>query len=229
MATTIIRRSPFFISTLPIFIVALITRLIRYNSLISDYNKCAKLIKSTKLDREIINKNLIRTLIAAEDHRSEMHYGIDQISVIRVIILRFLTGKVQGASTIEQQFVRTVSGRYERTIRRKLREQVLSVMVGRDFSKIQICASYMSCAFFGSGLIGTEGIRAIKAKPEYLGDESIIACLKYPMPRNPAKEYLEIYFQRVIHIQRLMAPHGKTKKYAGLFSAASRARKPQTS
>lgn len=126
----------------------MITRLIRYNSLISDYNKCAELINSIEPDREIINKNLIQTLVAAEDHRNDMHYGIDQISVIRVIILRFLTGKVQGASTIEQQFVRTVSGRYERTIRRKLREQVLSVMIGRNFSKKQICTSYMSCAFF---------------------------------------------------------------------------------
>ncbi|WP_158189594.1 transglycosylase domain-containing protein [Stutzerimonas stutzeri] len=210
MATTIIRRSSFYISTLPIFIVAAITRLLRYNSLIIDYEKCAKLINSIDLDIEIINQNLIQTLVAAEDHRNDMHYGIDQLSVIRVIILRFLTGKVQGASTIEQQFVRTVSGRYERTIRRKLREQVLSVMIGRDFSKKEICTSYMSCAFFGSGLIGAEGIRSIKQKPEYLGDESVIACLKYPMPLNPTKEYLEIYFQRVIHIQRLKASYDKT-------------------
>jgi penicillin-binding protein 1A len=203
VAKAIIHRSSFYIFTIPLFIASAVVKLINHRSLIDDYNECADLINSTTLDNDIITQSLATTLVLAEDHRNSVHFGVDQLAVIRAIFVRLIFGELQGASTIEQQFVRTVSRRYERTIRRKIREQVLAVMIAQNFSKRQIHNSYMSCAFFGSGLSGAKGIRLLKDRTKYVGDDFIVACLKYPMPLNPSEKHLEIHLRRVRYIQHL--------------------------
>src|SRR5690348_10551479 len=64
-------------------------------------------------------------LISGEDHRFFGHCGIDPIAVCRAIWRGVVLGHREGASTIEMQLVRVVTGRFERTLTRKLREAAL--------------------------------------------------------------------------------------------------------
>jgi len=64
---------------------------------------------------------LEKMVLLLEDRRFFEHAGVDWLSVIRET-QRLLTRKRHGgASTIDMQLFRTISDRYERTIRRKVR------------------------------------------------------------------------------------------------------------
>src|SRR5262245_48824952 len=52
-------------------------------------------------------------LISGEDHRFFRHRGIDPIAICRSIWRGVVLGRREGASTIEMQVVRVVSGRFE--------------------------------------------------------------------------------------------------------------------
>ena len=69
---------------------------------------------------------LKRLLISGEDHRYFLHPGFDVIAICRAIWRRLAWGVREGASTIEQQTVRVLKGRYERTLRRKVHEILLA-------------------------------------------------------------------------------------------------------
>ena len=94
----------------------------------------------------------VHALIAAEDRRNPFHPGIDPIGIVRAICARLTESKLQGASTIEQQFVRVVSNRYEITLPRKIREQILAIAVSRRRRKDQISSAYLAVAHYGFGL-----------------------------------------------------------------------------
>lgn len=120
--------------------------------------------------------------------------------------MRIRFGDVQGASTIEQQFVRVVSGRYEHTVSRKLYEQMLAVCVSNRRSKTQIANAYLSVAYYGTAMVGMTALRS------KLGDRlfaptpdrvrEIVARLKYPEPLQPTAEWRRRVQARVAYIER---------------------------
>lgn len=65
-------------------------------------------------------------VLLLEDRRYFRHAGIDYWSFLRDFWRMITFRKHGGFSTIEMQFVRTVTARYERTIRRKLYEMLLA-------------------------------------------------------------------------------------------------------
>lgn len=125
-------------------------------------------------------------LIAAEDHRSLFHYGVDHIGIFRALFRRILNGKTQGASTIEQQFVRVVTGDYSYSLRRKFKEQVLAILLTKKRSKEKISKAYLAIAYYGHNCDGTKGIENILGSNLQEVSEkqiiSIVARLKYPKP-----------------------------------------------
>src|SRR5690606_20512217 len=88
-------------------------------------------------------------LVSAEDHRHRLHPGFDVIAIARAVWRRLSRGSCEGASTIEQQIVRVVTGRYERTYRRKLREIALAILVANSFPKAILPAIYLRIAYYG--------------------------------------------------------------------------------
>jgi hypothetical protein len=93
-------------------------------------------------------------VVALEDRRYFTHFGVDLISVARELFRVLTLQKHGGASTIEMQFVRTVTGYRQHTIRRKLYEVILALLARRRYSKLAILRSYLACAYFGTRLIG---------------------------------------------------------------------------
>ena len=148
-----------------------------------DIASCLNAVDSTK---EQIPFPFLVSLIAAEDHRSALHKGVDPVAVVRAAYVRIRFSHVQGASTVEQQFVRVVTSRYDRTVRRKVREQILAIAISRRRSKLQIASAYLSIAFYGSGCVGIEGLLSRCGNNLYCAEQNdirgMIARLKYPEP-----------------------------------------------
>ncbi|MCF6262719.1 MAG: transglycosylase domain-containing protein [Xanthomonadales bacterium] len=144
------------------------------------------------------------SLITAEDHRSALHQGVDPIAMARAAYVRIRYGRVQGASTVEQQFVRVVTGRYDRTVSRKVREQILAIAVSRHRSKLQIASAYLSIAFYGSGCIGIKGL-CNRCGNNLSGAEQndiwgMISRLKYPEPSQPSTNWKMKLHHRIEYI-----------------------------
>ena len=114
---------------MPIILLANIINLLNIKSFKDDIEKSLKIIDDFSNIK--IDKRFIQVLILAEDRRNKLHRGVDTIAILRAIKVRLLENKYQGASTIEQQFIRVVTNRFEKTFYRKLREQILAILLDK--------------------------------------------------------------------------------------------------
>lgn len=102
-----------------------------------------------------VPKELIRSLIAAEDSRFFEHHGVDWIGVARAVFLNFKAGRrTQGASTITQQLGRQSFGMLDQSYGRKITEAFLAHRIEKNFSKEEILEHYLNRIFFGHGFHG---------------------------------------------------------------------------
>lgn len=195
----------------PLSVVSLLLGRFGSASLHSDLDNC---VESAIRFGESVPDAFVDAVFLAEDHRNNFHPGVDVLAVSRAIWVRMSLGQVQGASTIEQQFVRIVTDRHERTIRRKIREQILALMLVQRTSKRRIASAYLSIAFYGSGSVGLDGLRHKFGKdlskvPFYQALE-FVAQLKYPRPIRPSKEWSAKLADRIEALRNLR--NGKANK-----------------
>lgn len=172
----------FFIISIPHYLIAYLAYLLLRKQLGNDLKNCIVCVKGTPLQSSL----LVKALIVSEDHRSKLHFGVDYISIARAL-LRFLAYKeIQGASTIEQQFVRVVTGRYERTLWRKTREQWLALLLCFHCDKQEIASAYLSIAYYGVDSVGVDAIqsytKSLGRKMSFVDALGFVSCLKYPKP-----------------------------------------------
>jgi len=96
-------------------------------------------------------------LIAIEDRRFRLHYGVDPIGLIRAFVVNARAGHVvQGGSTLTQQLAKNLFLEPDRTMARKLQEMVLAVWLETRFSKDEILQLYLNRVYYGAGAIGIE-------------------------------------------------------------------------
>ena len=187
--------------SVPVVVLARIVEALNAWGIRSDIDSCIDVIDSVRI---ILPTPFLSSLIAAEDHRNVLHPGVDPIAVFRAVYVRLLFGHVQGASTIEQQFVRVISGRYDKTLARKMYEQMLAVAVSRRRSKSQIATAYLSVAFYGSASIGVTGLRAYFGEDLSVSKQNdirrMIAKLKYPEPLQPSSGWQRKIRRRIEYI-----------------------------
>ncbi|HDL8432249.1 TPA: transglycosylase domain-containing protein [Yersinia enterocolitica] len=167
------------ILTIPHFIACMILH--SNKNIIRDLDKCVDYINKGKQTFSMIDDCYYDVLVTAEDHRSAIHYGIDPIAIIRCVYLKLTKKIIQGGSTVEQQFVRTFTGRYERTLRRKIREQVIAILLNNKIkNKKTIGKAYLCCAYFGHMKVGFFNLSETEKKDA----SELIARLKYPTKKN---------------------------------------------
>jgi penicillin-binding protein 1A len=100
---------------------------------------------------------LIDAVLSTEDRNFYHHGAIDPVGVIRAAFSDLRgRGNLQGASTITQQYVKTVYTRSERTLVRKLKEAALAVKLERELSKNQVLERYLNTIYFGRGAYGVQ-------------------------------------------------------------------------
>jgi penicillin-binding protein 1A len=107
-------------------------------------------------------------VISIEDKRFETEGGIDIRGIIRAFVDDIEhKGNVQGASTIEEQFIKNaLQAQSHRTIFEKLREAALAYQLSRKWSKEKIITAYLNTIYFGNGAYGIEA-----AAQTYFGQE----------------------------------------------------------
>ncbi|MHB8242731.1 MAG: transglycosylase domain-containing protein, partial [Solirubrobacteraceae bacterium] len=97
-------------------------------------------------------------VISIEDKRFRSNGGIDIRGIVRAFISDIRhKGNVQGASTIEQQFIKNaLQAQSHRTIFEKLREAALAYQLSHKWSKEKIITAYLNTIYFGNGAYGIE-------------------------------------------------------------------------
>lgn len=150
------------------------------------------------------DKRLLTVTISIEDKRFYHHYGHDILSICRAFLNNITNKRIQGASTIEQQIVRTLLGKTELTYKRKLLEIILSTELTDSFSKEEIINLYLCCYVFSKNLIG---VKALCENDNYnienLSNKEIceiVARFKYP---NITKANYIKFLKRVRAIDKI--------------------------
>jgi penicillin-binding protein 1A len=113
-------------------------------------------------------------VISIEDKRFYSNSGIDIRGIARAFLQDVLhRGSIQGASTIEQQFIKNaLQAQSHRTIFEKLREAALAYQLSHKWSKDKILTAYLNTIYFGHGAYGIEA-----AAETYFGhDVNHIGC-----------------------------------------------------
>ena len=97
-------------------------------------------------------------VISIEDKRFYENEGLDFRSIARAFVHDILGGGgTQGASTIEEQFVKNaLSAQSHRTIFEKLKEAALAFHLAHRWSKEKIITEYLNTIYFGNGAYGIE-------------------------------------------------------------------------
>lgn len=176
--------------SLPQIAASLLCEILPPKSFRSDLERCLALVNRYGTS---VPYTFIEALIIAEDHRNSIHPGIDLIAIIRALWVKIKSGQTQGGSTIEQQYVRIVTCRYERTIFRKMREQLLALMLVRRIDKMKISSAYLALAFYGSRHVGLNGLKTRfgedLSKVSFHEALHMVAQLKYPRPQRPNNKW----------------------------------------
>lgn len=206
METRALSRQLILILSAPFILVSGLAEIFNAWNVREDIGRC---LRTIDLVGGRVPTSFVGVLVAAEDHRNHLHIGVDPIAIIRAAY-SFVRGRsLQGASTIEQQFVRVVTNRYERTLIRKVREQAVAIAVSRRRPKTLIASAYLAIAFYGSRYEGLNGLRRVcghelnRATP--LSIRGMIARLKYPEPMHPSAAWRDRHRLRAEYIA---ARHG---------------------
>ncbi|MGH7826383.1 MAG: PBP1A family penicillin-binding protein [Candidatus Binatia bacterium] len=103
---------------------------------------------------------LIKAILAIEDERFYSHFGVDPLSVLRAFIVNVRSGGVvQGGSTLTQQLMKNFFLDDQRTLRRKIKEALMALIVERKYSKNEILENYLNEIYLGQR--GSQGIFGI--------------------------------------------------------------------
>src|SRR4051794_35347279 len=150
-------------------------RIARNSILYSGSGKTVQLAKLTGSQNRILDEsgdispNVKNAVIAIEDKRFYEHSGVDYRGIARAVVQDVVRNRAaQGASTIEQQFVKNVlEAQGTRTVFEKLREAALAYHLDRKWTKDKILTEYLNTIYFGNGAYGIES-----AARTYFGGQS---------------------------------------------------------
>ena len=125
--------------------------------------------------------------ISIEDKDFYKHYGFSYTGIARSVYNIIIKRKLQGGSTLTQQLVKNVLLSPERTVKRKVREFFLTMVVEGVYSKNQILEMYLNQIPYGSTAYGIEAAAELyfdkSAKNLSLAEAALLAGL----PQSPTR------------------------------------------
>ncbi len=140
--------------------------------------------KRTVIPLSEIPYSIRAATVALEDRSFYHHWGVDFQGILRAILK---SGGRQGGSTITQQFVKNSLLTSERSVKRKIKEIILSLEIERKFSKDEILRMYLNEIPYGSSAFGIEAAAQTffgkHAKDLTLAQSALLACL----PNKPGR------------------------------------------
>lgn len=104
-----------------------------------------------------ISPHLVNATISIEDRKFYSHHGFDYKRIAGAIIADIKAmAKVQGASTISQQYARNLFLEHDKTWKRKLKEAFYTIRLEMNYSKKEILEGYLNTIYYGHGAYGSE-------------------------------------------------------------------------
>lgn len=134
-----------------------------------------------------ISKPLINATIAIEDRNYFNHNGFDYKRIAGAVLADVKAmAKVQGASTITQQYARNLFLEHEKTWNRKMTEALYTIRLELNYSKDDILEGYVNTIYYGHGVYGVEAAANYffgkKANELTLAEASMLAGI----PKGPS-------------------------------------------
>lgn len=157
--------------------------------------------------------HLIHATIAIEDKHFYEHYGIDVQGILRAFRANQDGTAVQGGSTITQQLVKKRLLSPEKTLKRKIREAILSVLVESQYTKEEILEMYFNQIPYGGSTYGVEAAAqryfGKSARAVTLSEAAFLAGLPAaPSIYNPFGSTPELAHARQREVLRRMSEDG---------------------
>jgi penicillin-binding protein 1A len=153
-------------------------------------------------------QQLINAILASEDDRFYLHFGVDPIGMGRAVIGKLMGKNKGGASTITMQVARNFFLTREVTYTRKIREIFLSFHIESLLTKDEILALYMNKIPLGHRSFGFGAAAQVyygkNVKDLTLAQIAVIAGLpKAPSTKNPIRSPKNAKANRSIVLQRM--------------------------
>jgi len=174
--------------------------------------------KRTVVPLSNISKDLQNATIAVEDKNFYNHGGIDFFAIIRSFFYNLThSSKIQGGSTLTQQFVKNALLSPEKTFTRKIKEALLSIVIEHLYSKDKILEMYLNEIPYGSNTYGAEAASQTyfskSAKDLTLEESATIASLpKAPTYYSPYGTHTSELLYRKDFVLDKMAEQGYVSK-----------------
>lgn len=136
---------------------------------------------------ESISPELIQATVAVEDRQFYSHHGFDMRRIGGALLADIRAGaKVQGASTITQQYARNLFLDHDKTWKRKWNEALYTIRLEMNYSKKEILEGYLNTIYYGHGAYGIEAASHYyfgkNAKELTLAESSMLAGI----PKGPS-------------------------------------------
>ncbi len=153
--------------------------------------------KNSQLSLNAHPKALVNMLLMVEDQSFFNHVGVDFREIIRVLRDNWLHNKpIRGASTLSQQMVKNALLSREKTVERKVKEILMTLLLEVSFDKETILTRYMNSVYLGQ--YGRFEVRGFEHAAQFyfdknLGDLSLhdlatlVALIKGPSYYNPTR------------------------------------------
>ncbi len=173
--------------------------------------------KARPLRAEAIPAHVREAFLAAEDHRFDVHAGVDPRAVARALWLNVRSGRVvAGGSTITQQLARALVPR-PRTLPGKVQEALWALRLDWHLSKDEVLAQYLNRIPFGNGTFGVEAAAqryfGRAASELSVGQAAALASLpKGPGAHDPYRRPERLERRRRFVLGRMQALGGLTEE-----------------
>lgn len=166
--------------------------------------------RSTPIELDEIPDYIKKATIAIEDKDFYKHYGVSFTGMMRATYKTIVERKLQGGSTLTQQLVKNSLLTPERTVKRKIREYALTLVVETIYTKDRILELYLNQTPYGSTAYGIGAASELyfgkSAKDLNLAEAALLAGLpaspsRYsPFGANPelAKGRQELVLKRMV-------------------------------
>lgn len=104
-----------------------------------------------------ISPDLVNATLAIEDRSFYQHHGFDYKRIAGAVLADIKAmAKVQGASTISQQYARNLFLEHEKTWKRKLLEAFYTIRIEMNYTKDEILEGYLNTIYYGEGAYGVQ-------------------------------------------------------------------------
>ncbi|MFH1053819.1 MAG: transglycosylase domain-containing protein [Candidatus Woesearchaeota archaeon] len=125
---------------------------------------CNEQARQIRIPLEEVSQSFLDALIAVEDKKFYDHQGIDKPRLAKATYQYFNGDSSQGASTITQQLVKILFQENERTLKRKIEQNLIAAKMELRFSKYEILQAYCNWVHLGENNYGIEA-----ASQDYFG------------------------------------------------------------